>query len=210
MVSFDRGRRRSSRADAARRLDRGISELLGLAKGVLIDGEVSAAEALAIDAWLIGHPDVAETWPGLIIGERLARIFADGRVEPEERDDLADLLRGLVSEETRVLVGDHLATDLPLNRPAPPIRFPDRTFVFVGRLAFGPRGECERRVLDLGGRCRVDLLDPVDYLVVGTFGDPDWRQAPYGPLLEEAVTRRERGAGLAIVGEDHWAEALDW
>jgi hypothetical protein len=47
------------RFNRARRAERDLSELLGLAKGVLADGVVNEPEAEFIRQWVETHPDAA-------------------------------------------------------------------------------------------------------------------------------------------------------
>lgn len=194
--------------NSGRRSERDISEMLGLAKGVLADGAVSAAEAELLHAWLGRHPEVLQKWPVNRLVERLETIFHDGRVTREEQDDLKELLSDLVGGNAGIIVGEGAATALPIDRPAPSVVFPDRVFVFTGKFAFGPRAVCQRFVRDAGGSCDNDVTRRTNYLVIGTFGSRDWIQASYGRKIEQAVEYRESGQVLSIIAEDHWAASL--
>lgn len=76
------------RFNRARRTERDLSEMLGLAKGVLADGTISENDAELLRAWTRNHPDACEQWPVTIIKARLDRMFVDGRVDEAERRDL--------------------------------------------------------------------------------------------------------------------------
>ena len=76
------------RFNRARRAERDLSEMLGLAKGALADGAISAQDAEALRVWASNHPDACEQWPVTIVKARLDRMFADGRVDDLERRDL--------------------------------------------------------------------------------------------------------------------------
>ena len=197
----------NSRFNRARRAERDISEMLGLAKGVLADGQVTDAEANLLRDWLRAHPDAVDGWLGEILWRRLHRIFEDGRVGEVERRDLAQLLSDLVGGKAGILVGDTTATDLPLDQPPPELHFLGSVFVFTGKFAFGLRAACEREVRRLGGLSERGITRRTKYLVIGTFGSRDWVQTSFGRKIEKAVAYRDRGTGLAIVSEDHWATA---
>ena len=194
--------------NAARRRDRDISEMIGLAKGVLADGVVTAAEAALLRDWAAAHPDAVAAFPGDLLFRRLQRIFADGVVSLEEQEDLADLLRQLVGGTAGIIAGEDAATALPLTLPRPVIGFEGRTFVFTGKFAFGPRSVCESSVNSLGGRCGSSVTRDVHYLVIGTFGSRDWIHTSHGRKIEQAVDLRSKGHQVAIVAEDHWATSL--
>lgn len=192
----------------ARRADRDVSELLGLAKGVLADGTVVEAEAHFIRDWIASHHDAAAEWPVNAVAARLDRIYADGRVDEIERRDLAELLAQVVGGRAGMLAGHDTATDLPIDQPPPVLVWPGSVFVFTGKFVFAPREECQRQVVRLGGYCEPTITKRTNYLVLGTFGSRDWVHTSFGRKIEKAVAYRQAGQQLAIVNEDHWAAAL--
>lgn len=191
-----------------RRIERDVSELLGLVKGLLADGVVTDAEATMLRTWTQGHPDAALHWPVDALIRRLDSIFADGRIDDEERTDLAELLASLVGGNAGVIVGSDAATQLPFDRPPPMLEWAGRVYVFTGAFAFGTRATCEGQVVSLGGSVASNITKRTRYLVVGTFGSRDWVHTSFGRKIEKAVGYRDSGVPLAIVGEDHWAESL--
>ena len=126
------------RFNRARRAERDLSEMLGLAKGVLADGLVTEAEAELLRNWALHHPDATEQWPVNILKERLDRIFADGRVQEAERQDLSSLLESIVGGTAGVIVGEDAATELPIDRPPPTLVWQDSIFVFTGKFGLAP------------------------------------------------------------------------
>ena len=193
----------------ARRTERDISEMLGLAKGILSDGVVNDEEARYLRDWGKNHLDALDRWPVNLIFSRLTQVFSDGHIDEAERLELQELLASLVGGAASILLGYEGATALPLDRPAPLICWgPNEVFVFTGKFAFGTRAHCEREVLSRGSFCEGNVTRRTSFLVVGTFGSEDWRQTSYGRKIERAVHLRDSGFALRIVGEDHWANAL--
>jgi NAD-dependent DNA ligase len=189
-----------------RLVERGLAEMVGLVRGVIADGAVSSDEAARIARWAKDNPDTAARWPANLLARRLDRIYRDGYLDAKEREHLGALLAQLADNP-----GGHgfqLATDLPLDRPAPDVVFPGKTFVFAGEMAYGPRRSCEREVTDLGGDCERSVTRRTDYLVIGGLAATDWAQQTFGNMIDEAVQHRERGVSIAIISEDHWAESL--
>jgi hypothetical protein len=140
------GQPRNLAFNRARRTERDICELLGLAKGLLADGVVTDNEAALLRDWVDRHPDAYDVWPISALYQRLNRAFADGVIDEAERLDLAELLESLVGGEAGVIAGADAATELPIDRPAPTIIWRASVFVFTGKFAFGPRKDCERQV----------------------------------------------------------------
>jgi hypothetical protein len=192
----------------ARRTERDVCELLGLAKGLLADGVVTEAEAMLLRDWTRRHPDAHDYWPISALQLRLERVFADGAIDEGERRDLAELLESLVGGQAGVIAGADAATELPLDRPPPRIAWPASVFVFTGKFAFGPRKDCERQVHGLGGRCEAGVTQRTNYLIIGTFGSRDWVHTSFGRKIEKAVSYRQSGVRLAIISEDYWAGSL--
>jgi NAD-dependent DNA ligase len=193
----------------ARRTERDLSELLGLAKGMLADGAVDPAEAEFLRNWGRNHPDALAQWPTDLIFARLNSYFADGKIDEVERRDLHDLLAALVGGTISLVLGYEASTALPLDHPAPALTWGDRIYVFTGRFAYGPRRDCQREITKRGGACEGGVTRRTNYLVIGTFGSRDWAQTSYGRKIQKAVKLRDSGCALRIVGEDHWVRALE-
>lgn len=190
------------------RAGRGLNEMLGICKGVLIDGVVSDPEAALLRDWVDANPDVTQTWPGNVLAARLQRIYGDGRVDEEERAELADLLKQLVGGQVAVAAGANLSSTLPIDYPPPSLSFSGRVYVLTGLFAYGPRKECQRAVEALGGRCESSITKRTDVVVIGTFASRDWVHTTHGTKIQKAVEYRNRGIPVAIVAEDHWAACL--
>ena len=199
---------RARRLNDQRRVDQGLSEMMGLIRGVIADGVVSSEEAEQIAQWSRENPEVASRWPANLLNRRLERIFLDGRVDAKERKYLATLLGQVAENPMGLSEGFRLASDLPLTRPEPEIEFEGATFVFAGEMAFGPTRSCERETEDLGGICEPNVSRRTDYVVIGALGAQDWSQGSFGSVVDEVVSLRRRGAEIAVVSEDAWARAL--
>ncbi len=187
-------------------LERGLAEILGIVRGGVADGAVTAEEADHLARWTSENPDVATRWPVNLLHRRLEQIFLDGKVDAEERRHLKALLGQLAENPSGLSMP--LATDLPVDRPEPEVVFEGRTFVFGGEMAYGPIKACEREVQELGGSTERAVSRRTDYLVIGSLGAVDWSQTPFGHLVDEVVQYRGRGVPIAVISEEHWAEAL--
>jgi len=192
-----------------RRAERDLSELLGLAKGMLADGVVNAEEARYLNDWGANHLDALERWPLSLIFARLRQHFADGQIDEAERVALHGLLSHLVDGTTSLLLGSEGATLLPLDEPAPPVLWgPDHVYVFAGEFAYGTHEDCERETIRRGSSCQRTVTEHTSFLVIGTFGSEDWRHSVLGHRILEAKELRAVGCPIRIVGEDHWVKAV--
>lgn len=193
----------------SRRLARTVSELIGLAKGIVMDGVVTEDEAEGLAKWVLRNREFTIVWPLDVLMERLERIFADGKVDEEERNELKELLEALVGEGATDNLDVHTTTKLPLTQPPPLVLFPDKTFVFTGKFTCGSRRHCEERVHQLGGVCEPTVTRRTHYLVLGLLASRDWIHTSYGRKIQKAVEIIRGGGDLAIVSEQHWIRSLD-
>lgn len=192
----------------ARRTERDLSEMLGLAKGILADGVVNDLEANTLRLWGQTHPDAIDKWPLNIIFSRLLQFFADGHIDASERAELKTLLAALIGGTASLVLGYDAATTLPLDTPPPLISWFQEVYVFTGRFAYDTRANCEREVISRDGAVERNVTRRTSFLVIGTFGSRDWAHTSYGRKIQRAAELRDSGFPLRLVGEDHWARAL--
>lgn len=155
-------------------VERDVTELLGIAKGMLADGIVSEPEAIYLRKWIEQHREASDQFPIRHIRERLERIFANGKVDEVERMDLFELLSSFTGGDAGVVSGEDASCDLPCDQPPPKLKWSDSLFVFTGKFAFGAREQCEREVLTRGARCGNNITKQTNYVIVGTFASRDW------------------------------------
>lgn len=197
------------RFNRARRAERDISEFLGLAKGLLADGEVTEGEARLVAEWVLAHPVACEQWPMPQLIARLERAFRDQQVDEAERKELAEVLASIVGGTAGVILGEDAATELPVDSPPPQFAWRDAVFVFTGKFAYGTRADCQHHVAKLGAVCEKDVTMRTQYLVIGTFGSRDWVHTSFGRKIQKAVKYRDAGAPLVIAAEEHWVKCLE-
>ena len=97
-----------------------------------------------------------------------------------------------------------------LDEPAPKIIFESRSFCFTGLFVFegGNRLQCEAAVRARGGYCYGHPNRDLNYLVIGTFAQPDWAHGTYGRKIETVLGLRADGGNCRIIAEEHWMASL--
>lgn len=194
-------------ATDARLLKRGSESLIGIASGLIADGELNNKEIQFLSLWLSENQALATTWPGEVIYKRVREVLSDGVITAEERDylqkSLAELVGGAFSDDGAIVSG---ATDLPIDQSAV-VQIPSLAFCFTGQFLFGTRTACEQTVAQRGGRiCSVSKK--LDFLVVGELSSRDWKYSSFGTKIESAMKLKQDGVPLAIVTEAQWVRAL--
>jgi hypothetical protein len=74
-----------------------LGSLVGLAQGMLCDGELSDKEIEALKHWCIENRQLCYSWPGDVIYDKVTEVLKDGVVTDEERAHLIEVLRGLAA-----------------------------------------------------------------------------------------------------------------
>jgi NAD-dependent DNA ligase len=187
---------------------RQVDELIGLCKGILLDGAVSKNEADGLMNWLEANKAAANVWPGSALYARLHRALADGALDPDEEKELLGILVQTVAPLGASESPANKSTALPIDDPPPTIVFVARTFCFTGQFASGSRQWCEQQVLARGGIPKASITKKLDYLVIGEIGSRDWLHSTHGRKIESAMTLKQEGATLQIIGERHWHTAI--
>lgn len=190
----------------ARLDDRQVTELIGLSRGLLADGQLNDAEIEYLYKWLSASQGATRN---PIIGmfvDRIEQILEDDIIDDDERADLISALNELCGNEFEI--GEALkATTLPICKPAPTVDFDGRRFTFTGTFTFGSRRECEAAVLNLGADAGA-LTQKTNFLVIGEYATDSWQQSSFGRKIEKAVDFRTRGLPISIITELHWRSAL--
>ncbi|QKJ65275.1 NAD-dependent DNA ligase [Deefgea piscis] len=182
--------------------------LLGICQGIMADQVLSDQEIHFLSNWVKQNPAVTENWPGKTIARRLHEILFDGVITKEERESLIGTLTSLCNNDFAE-TGD--AQTMPIGIPFdddPHIIFDDRLFCFTGSFYFGTRSACERAVEKLTAQTKGYVTRDVDYLVVGSQINADWKHSSYGNKIETAMNYIEKGCGIALISEQQWVEAL--
>lgn len=215
----DHGQPLNRNFSVKRLTDRAVDELIGLCKGIQADGIVHVAEAHFLANWLEKCRDVIDVWPCNILAERIDMIMADNFVDEREQKELFELLaeitgcnpaKEVINKSTGEIIEglSHMATLLPIDKPAPVVTFSNKLFCFTGKFFYGTRKKCEEEIFRRHGQVQSTPNRKTDYLVIGLLGSTDWKHSTHGNKIEYGVVLKEQGSSIAIVSEEHWATHL--
>lgn len=196
-----------AKATENRLLRRGSESLIGIASGLIADGDLNDKEIQFLSTWLAENRELCSTWPGEVIFKRVAEVLSDGVITREERDylqrTLVDLVGCSFADDGAVSTE---STDLPVDKNAI-FEIPLKSFCFTGQFLFGTRSACEGAVTSRGGRIS-GVGKKLDILVIGELSSRDWKYSSFGGKIESAVKLRSDGFPLLIVAEKQWIHAL--
>jgi hypothetical protein len=176
-----------------------MGELLGIARGLLADAELSDDETHFLKQWLENRSWIASSFPGNVIYERVSRVLEDGVITLEERSHLVNTLQQLIDDRLEDLAEKVELTELWFDE-ASQIHFDSARFCLTGNFAYGPKVVCKTAIEQRGGR--------VEPSVVGSLGVDEWRTGGLGVEIEAAMRIRAQGKALKIIPEDSWVASL--
>jgi hypothetical protein len=191
------------------RISASLQEMQGVLAGVLLDGEVTPEELVGLRDWLQRNQHLRTCWPYDEVDSLVTSILATRHVSDTELELLRDFLTTFLGLEV-----DHPPTpvmdDVPYSLTGicardPRIIWQDRIFCLTGN--FAERTLVEQ-IRHRGGFVVADVKPGVDYLVVGSEGNPCWAYACYGRRIEQAIALRKQGLPLVIVHEFDITRAL--
>lgn len=186
--------------------DRQTSELIGLARGLVADGQLNDLEIEYLLKWLAASESSTSNPLLSKVFNKLSDALSDGIVDDDERAELISTLNSLCANDFEV--GELLkATTLPLDTPPPKISFIGKRFTFTGTFTYGKRRECEAAVERLGATAGP-LNKSTAFLVIGEYATDSWAQSSWGRKIEKAMEMQSKSVDVAIVSEAHWRTFL--
>jgi hypothetical protein len=186
---------------------RPLNELLGIARGLLADAELSDHEIRFLGEWLDTHYSIASSFPGNVVHERIRAVLEDGVITAEERSHLVDTLTMLIDDRLEDLAEQVDLAELWFDQPGL-IEFDHTRFCLTGNFVYGPREVCKTAIERRGGIVAPSVSSEAQFLVVGALGVDEWRDGGLGAEIEAAMRLRAQGQPVKIIPEDCWVAHL--
>lgn len=184
-----------------------IQRLQGVMTAIAADGIITETEVESLRSWLSTHEDLRTCWPYDELDSLLADVLKDHRIDPEEHGRLLDYFNSFSSAGTSVETPRSPTKTLPgICAIDPAIAFEDRRFCFTGESS-RTRDEMQILVTSRGGIVLADVSPKLDFLIVGSKGNPCWAYACYGRKIEKVMQLRQNGAHILIVHENDFFDA---
>ena len=193
-----------------------IQFLSGLIHGIMADGELGDKEISTLRSWIEANVFLSGTYPFDEINSLLSVILADKKITEDERDQLMAFFSNIIDFSSSANLSEKDFAQLRekysvggICAVCPEIKFENRVFCFTGESYRAKRSAMAEAVQKLGGIARSGVNGKTNYLIVGTAGNPCWAYACYGRKIEEAMQLRKEGAGIVIVNETDFWDAVD-
>ena len=180
---------------------------MGIAQGMLCDGQLSDVEVGFLQKWLESSRVVVESWPGNVLHARIQAVVADGIITPDERNHLVATLADMLGGSLERLHESSRATRLCVDTDAT-VTFDGAAFCLTGDFVFAPRDYCHEQIKKRGGIVKTNVSNKLQYLVIGSLGSPEWSHGSFGLKVEKAMELKQSGVPVLIIDEDMWVAAL--
>lgn len=182
-------------------------ELIGICRGILMDGSVVKEEAVGLLKWLEHHQSATTNWPGNAIHARVIDALRDNTLSDSEERDLIELLSKVTGNSHSGLFGS-APSELPWDKDARIEHF-GRRFVLTGDFVRGPRHQIEQLIKTAGGIVTAAVSAKTDFVIVGLRGSDAWKHSGYGTKIEKAMTLKQAGEAIRIIPENEWLAAYE-
>jgi hypothetical protein len=197
------------------RVSADLQRLHAILGGVIADARISEKELRGLSDWMDEHEHLRTCWPFDEIGSLITAVLRDGKIDETEHKELLSFFSEFVAlQDGRTITSAPISQDgsiVGLCAVNPQITFEGQGFCFTGASSRMTRAQLEATVSTLGGKSYASPSRKVNYLVIGSEGNPCWAYACYGRKVEKAVELRKAGVRVAIVHEvDFHDAALDF
>lgn len=188
-----------------------INELYGFCAGIACDNRITPEEVERLLSRLDGYPRIQTDMRVKNLRNAARRSIADGRITPEESEDICAWITHLVGDSATdtgiATFGNVGILEGALEDPDDVI-FDGRMFVLTGKFILGPRKAIQGMISDRGGQFKNSVCRNTDYLCVAVEASRDWRHSHEGLKIIRAMELRSEGCGPSLVHEGTLAQAL--
>ena len=192
-----------------------IQSLHGLMYGILSDGVIKDTEIVELNKWLDKNKYLEALYPYDELNSLVFNFLADGVIDEDEQLILktffapfVNLHNGFVSQKIELEIGEvyeikgYCAVD-------PSIIFSEHFFCLTGEFVRSQQIEVENIIVSAGGIVNKNLSSKINYLIVGTNGNPCWAYSSYGRKVQKAMEWRKKGKKMQIIHEDDFWKIAD-
>lgn len=186
-----------------------LQRLQGILASIASDQVVSVAELTELSGWLSDHEHLRTRYPFDEIDSLITTVLQDHQIDPAENKLLLDFLNDF-SLTPNVITGEITPPTLHgICAVAPVITFKGSRFCFTGESEHYSRQQLSDFAEQKGGKVVASVSKVLDYLVIGSAGNPCWKYACYGRKIEQVVQLRQAGAPILIVHESDFFDCLE-
>lgn len=190
-----------------------MQKLHAVLAAISCDRRITERELKGLSDWLNQHTHLTTCWPYDEVSSLVTSVLSDQLIDADEHDLLLNFFGEFVSLLDNKTIVTPLIKDsdsiIGLCAVCPEVKFTSNTFCFTGSSSKFTRHEFHELVKQYGGKVSKSLTKEVDYLVIGSDGNPCWAYACYGRKVEKAVVMRKKGHSIMIIHENDFHDSIE-
>ncbi len=188
-----------------------INELYGFCAGIACDNHITPDEAERLLSRIDAYPRIQTDGRVRDLRNAVKRSIADGRITPDESDDICTWITHLVGDsatDTGIATFGNVGVIEGALNDHNDVVFDQRMFVLTGKFTLGPRKAIQGMISDRGGEFKGTVCRNTHYLCVATEASRDWKHSHEGLKIIRAIELRAEGRGPQVVHEGTLAQAF--
>lgn len=171
-----------------------IQILRGILKGIIADNKLNEFEIINLKKWLDAHTYLDGIYPYDKILHSINKVLADRKITVSEKEELLSIVDEIMNplkqqEETK-------------------IQFEGKTFCLTGDFKSGTKDTVKEKIEEFGGIIKTGISSKVNYLIVGSLGNENWKYGNLGGKIAKAKEYQEKGCNIEIISEDDFLNNL--
>lgn len=188
-----------------------FNEFFGFCAGIACDNQITPAEVEQMLAKLDSYPSLSTDTRIKNLRRSALLAIADGRITPEESEDICAWITHLVGEsaaDTGIATFGNVGVIDGAIENFQDVLFDRKMFVLTGKFSLGPRKSITTMIAERGGASKNTVCAATHYLCVAAEASRDWRTSHAGTKIIRAMELRANGQGPNLVQEPTLARAL--
>lgn len=189
-----------------------LQRLHAILGGIIADTKITINELEGLSDWLQNHAHLRTCWPYDEVDSLITTVLADHKIDEVEHK----MLMSFFSEFITILDDRTICNPLSIENISmtgicavcPDIKIEGSIFCFTGASSKYTRTSFVDIVQQLGGTALGAVSKKVNYLIIGSEGNPCWSYSCYGRKVEKAVQLRKQGLPILIVHENDFHAAV--
>ena len=173
-----------------------LQELHALVQTIIEDGEITSIELTQLSSWVEEHIELQGYYPFDRIFDALDEIFKDGKVSPEEIEELKSLLIDFVDPVKSRCCHDSICS------------ITGKHVCITGDFEYGSRENVFSLIEEAGGIVDKNVKKATNFIVVGAKGSENWKTGNYGGKIQKALEMNEKGADIIFVEENDFISSV--
>ncbi|NBI28653.1 NAD-dependent DNA ligase [Chengkuizengella sp. YPA3-1-1] len=192
-----------------------IQILHGILHGILSDNKINEKELVSLRNWLIDNDHLESTYPYDEVYSMISNVLEDGIIDEKEHKFLKAFFTDFIDTTASLNIHDvdieEMKKEMRISGICaidPNIELRDSVFCFTGESSKMKRNEIKNVIEDKGGIFKNNIVNNLNYLIVGDNNNPCWTFSCYGRKIEKAIGLRKKGKQIVIAHEVDFWDAL--